>query len=132
MKIAGLKPRQAVDEVSFKVIELGEERTTSGGNRVVEALVGDETGVVKFTLWNAEISMVEVGKTYSLKNGYVTLFRGSMRLTIGRNGELNLSDSEIEDVNLENNMSEKKYLENFNRQRFRGKGGFRRSRTGYM
>ena len=125
MKIEELKPRQAVDEVTFKVLELGEERTTSGGNRVVEALVGDETGVVKFTLWNAEISMLEVGKTYSLKNGYVTLFRGSMRLTIGRNGELDMSESEIEEVNRANDMSEKKFMEDFNRQGFRGRRRFR-------
>ena len=125
MKIEELKPRQAVDEVTFKVLELGEERTTSGGNRVVEALVGDETGVVKFTLWNAEISMLEVGKTYSLKNGYVTLFRGSMRLTIGRNGELDMSESEIEEVNRANDMSEKKFVEDFNRQGFRGRRRFR-------
>ncbi len=125
MKIEELKPRQAVDEVTFKVLELGEERTTSGGNRVVEALVGDETGVVKFTLWNAEISMLEVGKTYSLKNGYVTLFRGSMRLTIGRNGELDMSESEIEEVNRANDMSEKKFIEDFNRQGFRGRRRFR-------
>jgi len=119
MKIEELKPRQAVDEITFKVLELGEERTTSGGNRVVEAVVGDETGVVKFTLWNAEISMMEVGKTYSLKNGYVTLFRGSMRLTIGRNGELDLSNVEIKEVNKENDMSEKRFMEGFNRQNFR-------------
>ncbi len=119
MKIVELKPRQAVDEITFKVLELGEERTTSGGNRVVEALVGDETGVVKFTLWNAEISMMEVGKTYSLKNGYVTLFRGSMRLTIGRNGELDLSELEIVEVNRDNDMSEKKFIEDFNRPNFR-------------
>ncbi len=119
MKIVELKPRQAVDEITFKVLELGEERTTSGGNRVVEALVGDETGVVKFTLWNAEISMMEIGKTYSLKNGYVTLFRGSMRLTIGRNGELNLSELEIEEVNRDNDMSEKRFIEDYNRPNFR-------------
>ncbi len=128
MKIEELKPRQAVDEVTFKVLELGEERTTSGGNRVVEALVGDETGVIKFTLWNAEISMLEEGKSYSLKNGYVTLFRGSMRLTIGRNGELSVSEREVESVNRENDMSEKKFEDNYNRRRmrnFRGYGGRR-------
>ena len=121
MKISELRPRQAVEDIVFKVLELGEERVTSSGNKVVEAVVGDETGIVKLTLWNEAISKVDVGKTYELKNGYVTLFRGNMRLTVGRNGELVESEKEIQDINTSNDVSEKKYedygrLGRFNRR----------------
>ncbi|MDH5441336.1 MAG: single-stranded DNA-binding protein, partial [Candidatus Bathyarchaeota archaeon] len=47
--------------------------------------------------------------TYKLTNGYANLFRGSLRLTIGRTGSLEESEEEVGDVNTENNMSEKRY-----------------------
>lgn len=126
MKIRDLKPRQAVDELTFKVIEKGDERVTPGGNRVVEAVVGDETGIVKFTLWNTEISLVEEGKTYTLRNGYVTLYRGSMRLTIGRNGELQGSEIDIELIGRDNDMSMKRFEDFQRRPGYRGSRRFRR------
>jgi len=125
MKISELTPRSQVDNLIFKVLEMGEVRSTSSGNRVAEALVGDETGVIKFTLWNAEIPMLEVGKTYTLKNGYVTLYRGSMRLTIGRYGELLASDVEIGDVDVSNNLSKMKFDDGGVRRRRRFGGDYR-------
>ncbi len=111
MKIEELKPRQIVDSIKFKVLELGEERITANGNRVLEARVGDETGTVKFTLWNEDIGILRVGETYELKNGYATLYRGSIRLTRGRNGELKELDEDIPNINLSNDVSERKYQE---------------------
>jgi len=108
MKISELEPKKNVDLI-FKVLEKSESRMTRNGTRVAEALVGDETGVIVMTLWEDDIEKVEEGETYNLKNGYVTLFRGSMRLTIGRSGVIEKSDEEIEEVNREYNLSEKKF-----------------------
>lgn len=104
MKIQDLKPRKNVN-LLFKVIEKKDERTTKDGRRVSEAIVGDETGIVYMTLWEDEIDSVEVGKTYSLRDGYVTLFRGSMRLVIGRNGVLEEAEEDIENIRMDNNLS---------------------------
>jgi len=108
MKIGELKPKENVDLI-FKVLEKNEERMTRSGNRVAEALVGDDTGVVVMTLWENDIDKIEEGKTYNLKNGYVTLFRGSMRLTIGRSGSIEEADEDIGEVNRDNNVSNKKF-----------------------
>jgi replication factor A1 len=108
MKIGELKPKENVDLI-FKVLEKNEERMTRSGNRVAEALVGDETGVVIMTLWENDIDKIEEGKTYNLKNGYVTLFKGSMRLTIGRSGSVEEAEEEIEEVNKDNNVSDKTF-----------------------
>lgn len=108
MKISELKPRVNVD-VTFKVLEKKEANVTRSGKKVAEAVVGDESGTVLMTLWGEDIEKVDVGGTYTLKNGYVSLYRGSLRLTIGRMGKVEKSDEDIGEVNMENDMSEKTY-----------------------
>ncbi len=110
MKISELRPRVRVD-TTFKVLEKSEPRVTRDGKKVTEALVGDDSGTVLMTLWEETIDELDVGKTYTLTNGYASLFRGSLRLTIGRMGSVEESEEDVGEVNTENNMSEKRYEE---------------------
>ena len=71
----------------------------------LDAVVGDSTGVVSVPLWNESIDSVEIGSTYTLKNGYTGLFKRNLRLNIGREGVLSKSEEEIEEVNTGNDMS---------------------------
>lgn len=108
--MAELKPRMKNVTISFKVIELGEEREVTSRHdgathRILDAVVGDSTGIVSVPLWNESIDSVEVGSTYTLKNGYTGLFKRNLRLNIGREGELSNSEEEIAEVNTGNNMS---------------------------
>ena len=91
-----LKPRMKNLTISFKVLEIGEAREVSsrdGGDshRVADATVGDSTGTVQVPLWDDAIDTVTVDSTYILKNGYTGLFRGNLRLNIGKYGELRLA-----------------------------------------
>lgn len=108
MKISELRPRIRVD-TTFKVLEKNEPRVTRTGKKVAEALVGDDSGTVLMTLWEENIDELDVGKTYTLTNGYANLFRGSLRLTTGRMGSVEESEEDVGEVNTENNMSEKRY-----------------------
>lgn len=108
--------------LTLRILNVGDERrvfSRKDGNehRVAEALVGDETGVVYMTLWDNEIDEVRAleGSTVKLRNGYVTMFRNSIRLGKGRFGKLEEADREIEKVNESNNVSER-------RVGFRGRG----------
>jgi len=56
--------------------------------RVATALVADETGTVKLTLWNDQIGLVNVNDTVRVENGYVTSFRGEIQLNVGKYGTL--------------------------------------------
>jgi ssDNA-binding replication factor A large subunit len=57
----------------------------------------------------------------NIKNGYINLFRGNMRLNVGRYGTLEISETPIAgEVNTENNMSTKVYEQE--RRPFRGGG----------
>ena len=96
-----------------KVISKTEEREVTSRSdmsthRVAEALVADETGSVYLTLWDDVLDQVEDDQILNIKDAYVNLFRGSMRLNLGRYGSYELLDeAPFEDVDLDNNLSSK-------------------------
>jgi len=109
-----------------KVVSKTEPREVSSridgaSHRVAEALVGDDTGSIYLTLWDDAIDDVEEGQVLNIKNGYVNLFRGSMRLNLGRFGSYERAEeSPFEEVNLDNNLSSRQ----FEQRRDYGRGGF--------
>ncbi len=112
VSISELAPKMRSIDVEFKVLEKENPREVhskrdNNTHYVTDATVGDETGVVKMTLWDGAIERVKEGQTYILKDGYTDLFRGSLRLKIGRRSKLQESDKEIEDVNRFVNKSER-------------------------
>jgi replication factor A1 len=136
--------------LTVKVVSKGETRQTVSrrdgtAHRVVDALVGDETGSVYMTLWDDNIDKISEGATVSVRNGYVSLFKGSMRLNVGRYGSIEPSTEIVGEVNTENNLSNKQYEERrrypyfrptYREESFsgrsRGRGGYRgRSRGGF-
>ncbi len=56
--------------------------------RVSTAIMSDETGTIKLTLWNDQIEMVNVNDIIRIENGYVTSFRGEIQLNVGKFGTL--------------------------------------------
>ena len=130
--VADLKPRMKNLVISFKVMELGEEREVTSRNdgathRVLDAIVGDTSGTVAVPLWDDNIDNVEVGNTYLLKNGYTGLFRGNLRLNVGKYGELSDAEEAIEEVNMENDMSAEEHEDTRRRGGYgggRGGGGY--------
>jgi len=115
MKIERLTPSSREVNVVAKVVSKSEVRSVSGRSgfsthRVADALVGDETGCVYLTLWDDNIDQIGEEDTVRINNGYVKLFRGNMRLNIGKYGSFEvLGESPIEEVNTENNLSDKRY-----------------------
>ena len=56
--------------------------------RVSTAIMSDETGTIKLTLWNDQIEMVNVNDVIRIENGYITSFRGEIQLNVGKFGTL--------------------------------------------
>ncbi|HUO41523.1 MAG TPA: OB-fold nucleic acid binding domain-containing protein [Methylomirabilota bacterium] len=92
MKIAELRPGMRRVDISAKVTEVSDSRdvTTRTGEqmKVATAVVNDESGSVKLTLWNEQIGQVRVDNNVKVENGYVTSFRGEIQLNVGRYGKL--------------------------------------------
>ena len=96
-----------------KVISMTEEREVTSRSdmsthRVAEALIADDTGSIYLTLWDDHLDQIEDDQILDIKDAYVNLFRGSMRLNLGRYGSYELLDeTPFEDVDLDNNLSSK-------------------------
>lgn len=121
MQIAELNPRSRGVNLKVHVIDKGPEnevvsRKDGSTYRVAEALVGDPSACVLMSLWNETIGIVEEGKNYHIQNAYITIFKNSMRLNLGRNGTMEKIDEEIK-PNEEVNVSEKHYESGFKPRR---------------
>jgi len=77
--------------LSGKIINIDGPRdvqTKFGPGQVATATLQDESGTVKVTLWNENISKVSLNDTVQIENGYVDSFRGELQLNVGRYGKL--------------------------------------------
>src|SRR5574340_1590483 len=61
---------------------------TGGQAQVADAILKDDTGQIKMTLWDAQIKMVKVGSKVRIENGYISTFRGENSLNVGKYGKL--------------------------------------------
>jgi len=141
MKVSELGPYSKQVNTTVKVVQKGEARETVSRqdgttHRVLDALVGDDSGTIYMTLWDENIDKVNEGETLNVKNGYVRPFKGSMRLNVGRYGSLEPAETPLGDVNTQNNLSDKVVEERPYRsyggggRRFGG-GGYGRGGGGY-
>ena len=126
--VAELKPRMKNVTISFKVISIGESRDIESrrdgsSHRVCDITVGDASGIVQVPLWDDTIDAVEEGSTYNLTNGYTGLFRGNLRLNVGRYGKLDGAEEGIEEVNMEVDMSAEEHEDDRPRRSYGGGGG---------
>lgn len=95
MKINELQTGMKRVEVEADVVDKGNTRQVQSrfGNEtfnVADAVVQDDTGNMKLTLWNEQIDQVNVGDKIKIENGYVTSFKGEMQLNIGKFGKLTI------------------------------------------
>ena len=91
MKIVELKPGMRRVDVSGKIVKIDGPRdvqTKFGPGQVATATLQDDSGTVKVTLWNENISKVSVDDNVQIENGYVDSFRGELQLNVGRYGKL--------------------------------------------
>ena len=93
MKINELQSGTKRVDIEASVVEKGSPRQVqsrfSGETlNVADAMIQDETGIIKLTLWNEQIDMVNVGDNVKIENGYVTSFKGENQLNIGKYGKL--------------------------------------------
>ena len=115
LTIGSLKPNLRNLDLTVKIANIGPSRAVPSKRRgrqhlIAEAFVGDETGSVVLTLWDDQINRFEANDVVEIRHGYTTLFRGSLRLNIGRSGQIEKTDKSIEEVNTRNNLSEKTHI----------------------
>src|SRR4030067_285651 len=125
VKIKDLTPQSKRVDVVAKCLEVGEPKDIPGkfGNsrKVAEATIADETGAIILSLWDNQIGTVVKDDVVEIKNGYVSLVRGHMRLNVGKYGTIAKTEKPIASPSTAVNMSDKGYEEE--RRGFGGGGG---------
>jgi len=94
MKISELQTGNSGVEVTGNVKELSEPRSFDKFGRTIKvatAVLTDESGEVKLTLWNQDIDKVKVGDVVKITNGYVNEFQGEKQLTSGKFGKIEVN-----------------------------------------
>ena len=79
--------------VQGKVIDISDPRdvnTRYGRKRVADAVIEDDSGQIKLSLWEGQIDTVSVGDKISVSGAYVTEFRDTMQLNIPKSGKLEI------------------------------------------
>lgn len=91
MKISELEPRQGKVEIQAEVTEKEEPREFEKfgkKGRVCNAVIKDDSGSVKLTLWNEQVDSVNIGDVVKIQNGWVGEWQGEKQLTTGKFGKL--------------------------------------------
>jgi replication factor A1 len=92
MKISELKAGMRNVSVEAKVDSVGEPRTVNlragGTNTVADAIVSDESGSIKLSLWGDDINKIQAGDRISIENGYINTFKGENSINIGKFGKM--------------------------------------------
>ena len=108
MKIIDLKTGQGKADVEAVVKSMEPERAFNKFGRdlrVANALIEDDSGSIKLTLWNDDIDKVKEGSKIKITNGFVNEFQGEKQLTSGKFGKLEVLDGQSLE---EDKKSEKK------------------------
>ena len=83
-----------LDTVEGTIESISEPRTVNlkagGQAQVADAVLKDDTGQIKLTLWDAQIKMVKAGSKVTVENGYINSFKGENSLNVGKYGKLNV------------------------------------------
>jgi len=96
MKISELSAGQGKVELQAKVTEKGDIRTFEKFGKegtVCNAVLTDDSGSIKLTLWNEQTEEVKSGDTIKISNGYVSEFRDELQLGTGKFGQLEVVSS---------------------------------------
>lgn len=91
MKISEVKNGQGSINVEGDVVDVSGIREINkfGKNlKVATAVLQDDSGKIKLTLWNEETSKVHVGDRVKITNGYAKAFQDDLQLTAGKFGKI--------------------------------------------
>ena len=91
VKISELVVRQGNADVEGTIQEIGEIKTFNKFGRelrVADAILKDDSGSIKLTLWNDDATRFKSGDKVKISNGYVNEFQGEKQLTSGKFGNM--------------------------------------------
>lgn len=93
MEIKDIQPNTSVDVLEANVVSVEEPReftSFKGSGRVTTAVIKDDSGEVKLTLWNEQVDQISEGSRIKLENGWAKEYRGELQVSAGKFGKLSV------------------------------------------
>jgi len=94
MKVKDLKAKSKVDEITVQILEKQDSRVFSnaaGQGKLCNATVKDEDDdETTLTLWNDDVDKYNVDDIITIKNGWVSEYKGKIQISTGKNGTIEL------------------------------------------
>ena len=90
-KVSELRPGQGNVNVTGVIKAIGECRSFNKFGKelkVCNAMLEDESGSIKLSLWNDDATRFTDGDKLKIVNGYVNEFQGEKQLTSGKFGQI--------------------------------------------
>ena len=76
--------------------EIRNANTKFGETKVCDAILSDDSGSIRLTLWGEDTEKVKVGDKVSIENAYTTTFRNEVQLNVPRKkGKLKILDKSV-------------------------------------
>jgi len=93
LNVQNLQPGMSHVNIAVKILSTSGSKqlvTSTGVNHeIVELEVGDKSGSIKLVLWDEKIIPdLKKDDIVSIENGFVTSFKGSWRINVGRYGTI--------------------------------------------
>lgn len=102
-KIADLRTGMRSVNVAARVAQISVERefTRRDGStgRVASALLEDETGTIRLSLWDGDVDIIkelEVDSIITVDNGYTRMGMGAVGLNVGQSGRITVNPEDVE------------------------------------
>lgn len=110
-KVENVQPDSKAVDLMLKVVSCTKTDETEKGEPITEAVAGDASGVVTLRMIPAETTGVEEGKTISVRNGYVQMIKGYIRVRAGKWGKITVEEDPGEEIvpNKTKDMSSTEY-----------------------
>ena len=91
MNVKELKSGQGKVDIQLLVKSVSDVRSFNKYGKelkVANAVGSDDSGEIKISLWNDDITKVNTGDTIQISNGYVSEFNGEKQLSAGKFGKI--------------------------------------------
>ncbi|MHC1585572.1 MAG: OB-fold nucleic acid binding domain-containing protein [Candidatus Syntropharchaeia archaeon] len=102
MDSEGLKPRTDSISISGEILDIGELRTfkrkDGSEGKVVNLIVGNESGRIRLALWDdhaSEVYRLSVGDVIDVENGYMKERYNQVEIHVGRGGMIRKSKKHV-------------------------------------
>jgi len=98
-RIQDLRPGMDNITLNLRVLRADEPKvvqTKRGSRTLSEAIVGDETGRARMTLWGKHAGTIHEGDAIRVENAFITSFKGEIQINVGTKGTItSIDDSEV-------------------------------------